>query len=69
MSNYYCVITDYSGTRATIVSSHKTELAATRAQRRAGYGRVVTSSAGDGMPRPGERVWYRPNSSVISQRA
>lgn len=69
MSNYYCVITDYSGERATIVSSHRTEEAAERAQRRAKYGRVVTSPAEAGLPRPGERVWYRNGTSAISARA
>lgn len=66
---YYCVITDYSGERATVVSAHKTQAAADRAQRRAGYGRVVAASADAGRPSRGERVWYRGNAPVISARA
>lgn len=68
-SNNYCVITDYSGERATIVSAHKSEAAAERAQRRAGHGRVVASPADIGMPRPGERVWYRADARSITARA
>lgn len=65
----YCVITDMSGSRATVVSAHRTEAAAERARRRARYGRVVACAADAGMPRRGERVWYQRDSPVISARA
>jgi len=56
-SVYYCLITDYSGERATVVSAHGTESAADAAQRRTKYGRVVAVTS-DERPQPGLRIWY-----------
>jgi hypothetical protein len=67
-SKIYCVLTDCSGERATVVSTHSTEELAEKSRIRNG-GRVAPISAELGRPAKGERVWYRRDGQVIGARA